>query len=55
MNQNNLRWIVILANPTSQQSNIIEAGIRNYKRRAYLTLITDSHGAQNHLLLGIIE
>jgi hypothetical protein len=32
MNQNNLRWLVTLANPTNQESNIIEAGIRNYKK-----------------------
>jgi hypothetical protein len=55
MYQNSLNWLVTLPNPTNQDSNIIEAGIRNYKRRAYLTIINSSHGAQNQLLFGIIQ
>jgi c-di-AMP phosphodiesterase-like protein len=55
MYQNSLNWYVTLSNPTNQQSNIIENGFRNHKRRAYLTIINSSHGAQNQMLFGIIE
>jgi hypothetical protein len=55
MIQNNLRWFVTLPNLTSQQSNIIEAEIRNNKRRTYLTLITNSQGVHNQVLIGIIK
>jgi hypothetical protein len=55
MYQNSLNWLVTLANPTNQDSNIIEGGIRNYKRRAYLTIINNTHGAQNQFLVVIIE
>jgi hypothetical protein len=47
MYQYSLHWFVTLPNPSNQESNIIETGIRNYKRRAYLTIINNSHGAQN--------
>jgi c-di-AMP phosphodiesterase-like protein len=55
MYQNNLNWIVTLPNPTNQESNIIETGITNHRRRAYLTIINSSHGAQNQMLFGIIQ
>jgi hypothetical protein len=54
MYQNSLNWLVTLPNPNNLESNITEAGIRNYKRKAYLTIINSNHGAQNQMLVGII-
>jgi hypothetical protein len=50
-----VRWYVTLANPTTQQSDIIQNAITNHKRLAFLTLITNSHGMHNQVLVGIIE
>jgi hypothetical protein len=55
MYRNNLNWFVTLANPTNIQIGVIQNGITNHKRRAYLTIIGNSHDAQNQLLVGIVE
>jgi hypothetical protein len=54
MYQNSLNQLVTLPNPSNEESNIIEAGIRNYKRSAYVTIIGNEPGHYG-ALVGIIE
>jgi hypothetical protein len=55
MFENNLNWFVTLANPTNVEIGVIQNGIINHRRRAYLTVIGNSHGPHNQLLVGIVE
>jgi hypothetical protein len=55
MYQNYLNLFVTAGNPTNVQIGVIQNGITIHRRKAYLTIIGSSYGAQNQLLIRIIE